>query len=153
MSEDQASYGSRVTNIAEYRRHTMPTVCPIQGIPLSQDNAVLDHCHRTGRVRGVISRDANALMGKIENYCSRFMASSGGVGLPQLLGNIADWIEADYSDRPMHPNGIAKEIARFRSMSAGEQRHFLWVIEMEPAKNSRERTKQFAKWIRSTPKV
>lgn len=31
------------------------------------DDAVLDHCHTSGRIRGVLHRGCNALLGKLEN--------------------------------------------------------------------------------------
>ncbi|EPE9031516.1 MULTISPECIES: endonuclease domain-containing protein [Enterobacteriaceae] len=41
----------------QYRR------CAITGKPLRLASAVLDHCHRTGRVRAVVHRSANAAEG------------------------------------------------------------------------------------------
>lgn len=37
--------------------------CAITGRRLAAGSAVLDHCHRTGRVRGVVHRSANAAEG------------------------------------------------------------------------------------------
>ncbi|WP_250250548.1 endonuclease domain-containing protein [Escherichia coli] len=41
----------------QYRR------CAVTGKPLRLASAVLDHCHRTGRVRAVVHRSANAAEG------------------------------------------------------------------------------------------
>ncbi|AKE93332.1 endonuclease VII [Cronobacter sakazakii] len=41
----------------QYRR------CAVTGKPLRLTSAVLDHCHRTGRVRAVVHRSANAAEG------------------------------------------------------------------------------------------
>ncbi|EPG4208207.1 TPA: endonuclease domain-containing protein [Klebsiella michiganensis] len=41
----------------QYRR------CAVTGKPLRLESAVLDHCHRTGRVRAVVHRSANAAEG------------------------------------------------------------------------------------------
>lgn len=35
------------------------------------DDAVLDHCHRTGLIRAVLHRGCNALLGKLENNLKR----------------------------------------------------------------------------------
>ena len=35
------------------------------------DDAVLDHCHKTGLIRGVLHRGCNGLLGKIENNMPR----------------------------------------------------------------------------------
>lgn len=49
----------------QYRR------CAITGKPLRLASAVLDHCHRTGRVRAVVHRSANAAEGGcyVGNLC------------------------------------------------------------------------------------
>lgn len=39
-------------------------------------NAVIDHDHETGRIRGVLSRSANAVEGKVKNAVARW----GGTG-------------------------------------------------------------------------
>lgn len=41
--------------------------CIICGLPCKPEEAVLDHCHKGGYVRGVLHRGCNALLGKIEN--------------------------------------------------------------------------------------
>lgn len=33
---------------------------------------VLDHCHKTGAVRGTLHRSCNSLLGKLENNVARF---------------------------------------------------------------------------------
>lgn len=33
---------------------------------------MLDHCHKTGAVRGTLHRSCNALLGKLENNVARF---------------------------------------------------------------------------------
>lgn len=35
------------------------------------DDAVLDHCHKSGLIRGVLHRGCNSLLGKIENNMPR----------------------------------------------------------------------------------
>ena len=39
--------------------------CALTGYTISAAEAVLDHCHSTGHVRGVLHRGANSLLGKI----------------------------------------------------------------------------------------
>lgn len=41
-------------------------------LPLKLTDAVLDHCHTTGAVRGTAHRSCNALLGKVENNAARF---------------------------------------------------------------------------------
>ena len=54
----------------QYRR------CAVTGKPLRLASAVLDHCHRTGRVRAVVHRSANAAEGGY--YVGRLCGLSPG---------------------------------------------------------------------------
>lgn len=42
-------------------------VCALCGEPIAKGEAVLDHNHVTGEVRGVLHRGCNSMLGKIEN--------------------------------------------------------------------------------------
>lgn len=46
--------------------------CALCGLPGVNKDPVLDHCHRTGAVRGTLHRSCNALLGKLENNFARF---------------------------------------------------------------------------------
>lgn len=47
-------------------------VCALCKLPMSASEAVLDHDHGTGAIRGVLHRSCNALLGKVENGIGRF---------------------------------------------------------------------------------
>ena len=78
-------------------------LCPICGLELDKDrtNAV-DHCHRTGLVRGTLHIGCNAVLGKIENADVRM----GKLFKPEhLLGmseRVYNYINADYAENPYH---------------------------------------------------
>lgn len=42
-------------------------ICPLCKTVIKEEDAVLDHCHRTGQNRAVLHRGCNAALGKIEN--------------------------------------------------------------------------------------
>jgi len=58
--------------------------CALCGEELYQQEAVLDHCHKTGRLRSVLHRGCNALLGKIENNMPRNRVNT------ERLNNICD---------------------------------------------------------------
>ncbi len=60
----------------QYRR------CAVTGKPLHLGSAVLDHCHRTGRVRAVVHRSANAAEG------GRYVGRTCGVSVTNLRAMI-----------------------------------------------------------------
>lgn len=46
--------------------------CALCGLPGVAGDPVLDHCHKTGAVRGTLHRACNSLLGKLENNAARF---------------------------------------------------------------------------------
>ncbi|WCA46218.1 recombination DNA endonuclease [Caulobacter phage DCM] len=46
--------------------------CALCGKAGVASDPVLDHCHKTGAVRGTLHRSCNALLGKVENNAGRF---------------------------------------------------------------------------------
>ena len=75
--------------------------CAISGYTISASEAVADHDHSTGHLRGVLHRGVNSLLGKCENNYRRY-----GLSLPMLRAMapaIAAYIEKDYSNNPFYP--------------------------------------------------
>lgn len=75
--------------------------CALTGYTISLAEAVADHDHATGHVRGVLHRGANSVLGKIENNYRRY-----GVSLPMLRAMapaVAAYIEKDYSANVFYP--------------------------------------------------
>ena len=65
--------------------------CALCGNPCSFDQAVLDHDHKTGEVRGVLHRGCNTALGKVENATRRYAVplSDFARGLGQYLTRSA----------------------------------------------------------------
>ena len=64
--------------------------CALCGETLFREDAVLDHHHKCGWIRGVLHRGCNALLGKIENNWRR-------VGVPHLgtfIGGVFAYLES-----------------------------------------------------------
>lgn len=56
--------------VKEYRAELLKTqgnICPLCLGHIDKDEAVLDHDHKTGKVRSVLHRGCNAMLGKLEN--------------------------------------------------------------------------------------
>ena len=51
--------------IAQFREDFTPEECPV--LLRESNDWCLDHDHQTGLVRGVLSREGNSLLGKVEN--------------------------------------------------------------------------------------
>ncbi|AUG85417.1 DNA endonuclease VII [Ralstonia phage RsoP1IDN] len=63
---------------------------PITGREIT--DAVLDHCHRTGHVRGVLQRWENAVLGRLENWAGR-LGGDPPVSDIEFLRGVADYLE------------------------------------------------------------
>src|SRR5690554_1661431 len=81
----------------------------------------LDHSHDgMQQVRGVISREINVLIRKIENTHTRNIRYWCDVPLPTLLRGIADYLEQD--PLPIiHPGWKKKCLTAFNKLSAREK--------------------------------
>ena len=87
--------------------------CALTGYTLSPSEAVLDHCHTTGHVRGVLHRGVNALLGKIENNHKRY-----GVSLPMVAAmgkGLEDYLTRDCTGNAYHPTHRTPEEKRLRA--------------------------------------
>lgn len=70
--------------------------CAICGLSLSVADAVGDHDHDTGHMRGVVHRSCNALLGKVENNYKRY-------GVKNLSAFLHGTIRYLDPGRPQHP--------------------------------------------------
>lgn len=64
----------KTTGVKKTRLHLLEQqggICAICGFPCSEDEAVLDHCHKGGHIRAVLHRGCNALLGRCENNAPR----------------------------------------------------------------------------------
>jgi hypothetical protein len=136
--------------IKEYRDANKPSRCPILSIRTS--DWVLDHDHQTGMVRGVISRQANSLLGKIENF---FLNRCAGrkQDLPAVLDALADYLRKPQTD-VLHPVGLTQLCKRFSRLTKDKQAFELMALgctrdEIALCSNSKERTQIYRKVIKN----
>ncbi|CAB4241387.1 Recombination endonuclease VII [uncultured Caudovirales phage] len=83
-------------SLAQWRKDTLAAQggrCAICQLPCSGAQAVGDHCHATGFMRGVLHRSCNSLLGKVENSYRRY-------GVPNLAA-FSHGVPG-YLQRPMH---------------------------------------------------
>jgi DNA-binding sugar fermentation-stimulating protein len=70
------------------------------------DDAVLDHCHKTGLLRKVLHRGCNSLLGKIENNMPRSKMTIDR--LEVFAGRLIEYIKTQHTDIS-HPTYKTKE--------------------------------------------
>lgn len=88
-------------------------LCGLCGHHIEYEKAVLDHCHKSGRIRSVLHRGCNSLLGKIENNYKRF-----GITLDQLsviAPTCYEYMNRDYSHNPYHYSHKPKPVKPCRA--------------------------------------
>lgn len=86
--------------------------CALTGYSISLAEAVADHDHKTGHVRGVIHRGVNSLLGKLENAYKMY-----GVSFPMMcaMGRGLDaYLGQDHTLHPLHPTHKTEDEKRLR---------------------------------------
>jgi len=76
------------------------------------DDAVLDHCHKTGKIRRVLHRGCNAMLGKIENNLVRNKMTPAR--LSQFALNLVHYVEQEYEDI-VHPTYLTTEEKKMKA--------------------------------------
>lgn len=134
-------------DLAGYREENKPISCPILGNV--EFAAVVDHDHGTGKIRGVVSLEGNALLGKIENFFNS-RCSNADKPLPEVLRRIADYLE--YPQGPYHPVGLRQVTKRMKRASVSEQTALLKnagasTEDVNACKNASQRVKLYRNLI------
>lgn len=135
------------SKLPEYRKQNTPEECPILGVRMKDHIPVVDHDHKSGKIRGVLSNEGNALLGKIENF---FYSRCSGdrEDLPDVLKNISEYVSKEQG--PYHPVGVRQVTKRFSRMNKSKQELLMTELNIEQdtiskCKNSKQRTKLYRK--------
>ena len=96
--------------------------CALCGNHLEQDQAVLDHCHSKGHIRGAIHRSCNTGLGKIENAAKRYKIDLDAFaqGLFQYLSSKHDLIHPTFftpTEKVLRAKVRAKRKAKSKKIS------------------------------------
>lgn len=84
----------KASEVAAFRLQVLAAqggLCALTGKPVDPKDAVLDHDHKTGECRGVLSRGANTMLGKIENH-RRIAGFSKDADLARMLAGVVQYI-------------------------------------------------------------
>tara|TARA_Y100001937_G_C7135092_1_gene339507 strand:+ start:922 stop:1371 length:450 start_codon:yes stop_codon:yes gene_type:complete len=136
------------SDLRDWRNANSTNKCPISRADM--EDCVVDHSHATGKIRGVLHRQSNVLLGKIENAWKRYVQKSSAIELPQVLRNMADYLEKEDLDL-LHPYGATQLSKKFSVKKMQIQEKILLDLGFKKSDikdlNSKERTKLFRKKI------
>lgn len=122
-------------------------------------NPTLDHDHISGFCRGVLDRDSNQFLGKVESSFKRFIKHKGfsDSDLPFILHNLIAYLENNLSLKQiLHPESLRTQIKRFSRLKAIQQKQVLLSLGLDEIlikKTRNDRTKQYRKLIADTRNI
>ena len=117
----------------------------LTGLDLDYKQSVTDHNHKTQYVRGILHRQCNAVLGKIENLWTRYLSYWYEGTLSEFLRRAADYIERPDDTRYIHPGFLKRLQTLFNSLPEGDKRAVLEALGQSQGGNSAERKKLFKK--------
>lgn len=119
----------------------------LTGLIIPSGQAVLDHNHKTLKVRACIHRQVNAALGKIENIWTRYLAHWYPGTLSDFLRQAANYLEEDDDSRWYHPHWMKKIQTRFNCLKESQKNEILEVLQCKSCSNMKERREEFRKVV------
>lgn len=117
---------------------------PVTKLPLQ--TPCLDHRHNLeSLVRGVLSRQVNVYIGKLENNYKMYIKYWCDIPLPDILRNIADYLDKPEDTRYRHTGWLKRIQTEFNKLSSNEQNGALNELSGKTGKNPKERKELFRK--------
>lgn len=121
----------------------------LTGLKLDTKDAVCDHSHKNQYVRGILHRQSNAVLGKIENLWTRYLSYWYKGTLQEFLRKAADYLDREVDTRYLHPGFIKKLETEFNKLNEAGKREILKKLGVDDGKNAAERKIKFKKEILS----
>ena len=110
-----------------------------------KETQVCDHDHTTQHVRAALNRNTNAFEGKVFNAWVRCLKWLSDKPLPEILRNLAEYYEKDYSNNPLHPGFLKRLCTDFASLNEKGKKEALHLLGQPQGNNATERRKLFRK--------
>lgn len=108
---------------------------------------VLDHSHVTQHARAALNRNTNAFEGLVINAYKRCLGWLTNKPLPEILRNLAAYLEQDYSSNPYHPGFIKRLEVDFNKLKESRKDEVLVKLGYNPEVNSAKRKAVFKRAI------
>jgi len=110
--------------IKDYRMdlwHEQSHICPLCDLKIEKEDAVLDHCHKTGHIRRVLHRACNSSEGRVMKWAY----SSKAFDPLHFLDNLIKYHLIDFTNMPYHPKHLTpneKEIKRLTKLMRAKKK-------------------------------
>lgn len=115
----------------------------LTGLEIPPKSACLDHSHQSQLIRGVLHRQSNACLGKLEGVYTRYLSYWYPHSLSTFLRQAADYLELEDDHRYWHPSALKKLQTMFNTCTEGSKRAILADLGQPEGGNGTERKKLF----------
>ena len=137
-------------NLKGYRESNKPSICPL--LDYKTKDWVVDHCHSGGTIRGVVSSQGNAFLGRIENAHKRLSKKASQASLATVLRNMANYLDQPCTNL-LHPEGFRQLYKRFSRLDKATQLDILLKVGInreliQTCSNSKDRTNLYKQYLR-----
>lgn len=120
----------------------------LTGLPIPDKQACLDHKHNDECfVRGVLHRQSNACLGKIENLYVRYLSYWYPHDLQTFLRQAADYLDLPEDKRYRHNSWVKRLKVLFNKLNSKQMKQVLETFGKSDGKNLVERKKIFAEIV------
>lgn len=119
----------------------------LTGLPIEPKQHCLDHCHSTMRVRGVLARQTNAALGKLERVYLRYLSYWYPHDLQTFLRSSADYLDLEQDKRWYHSAWQKKIFTLFNKLPTKQQDTVLQYFNQPKGSNSVQRKASFKKIV------
>lgn len=116
-------------------------------LPIEAKQHCLDHCHSTMRVRGVLARQSNAALGKLERVYTRYLSYWYPHDLQTFLRQSADYLDLEQDKRWYHSAWQKKVVTLFNRLTSKQQDSVLQYFNQPKGNNSVQRKESFKKVV------
>lgn len=119
----------------------------VTNLPIPPKQGVLDHDHKTQFVRGVLHRQTNAVLGKLENAYIRYIAWWYEGTLSDFLRGCADYLDREQPQNYIHPAFVKFLQVQFNKLSEPQKKKVLAHFGSDEGTNGKQRKALFQKVI------
>lgn len=124
--------------------------CALSGVVLDLKDCHTDHAHDDQQlVRGVLYKQSNLCLGRLEGLWTRFLKHWYPQDLPTFLRQSADYLERPVDNRWRHSGWIRKVQTKFNTLKEKQKDEVLIALGYEKQANALARKKMFKKAVLS----
>ena len=124
-------------------------VDPILKEKIEFSESVMDHDHTSQHCRAALHRQSNAFEGICVNAYRRCLQWLTDKPLPEILRNLATYLEQDYSENPYHNGWIKRVTTDFNKLKESEKDQVLELLGQSKGTNAKQRLGYFKSAILS----